>query len=371
MVIRQGSKAHHLLRILTFLPVLGVLYLTAGCATDVIPTAPTPKSRKIPIERNVPRDQLLSDYDKDFQETYKRDAPWNTHLLVYLSVRFIARDGLERFEELSQQEQDKYPGIRRFVKEVEAYDGEPWSYAAYLALETLNQPRVRESFRSDINFKPFQNFAVGKWLKTRLESDRPLPDFNAQAVKPEVRQPILKATALILTAQYYLESYQSVTEPSVLDEHYQADIQWLLKQWSQNYLRVRTLWPQRYDLTVLSSETLAPLYEAAGDDSIGMPGRVNPTDRRFGRSTLPFRDIYDVAMENIPPRVRDLQTKAIEEYIAGRMHSSLRLWLQSLTYAMKFALVQEFTEKWSEPEPSIEFYARNSLEDIKNVIQIY
>lgn len=350
--------------------VVSVLLVTAGCSTDVIPTAPAPKSRNKPIERNVPAEQLFKNYSRDFQDTYGRDAPWKTYMLGYLSVRFIARGGLKRFDALSENEQDKYPGIERFVKKVEAYEGGPWSYAADLSLQTLNEPGKRESFRSDINFQPFLNFAIGKWMKTHLESDQPLPDFNARAVEPEIRRPILQACALILTAQYYLQSYQTVTEPTVLDAHYQNDIQWLLKQWRQNYLRIRTIWPQRLDLTVLSSQTLSPLYEPSEEEPAGMLAQVNPADRRYGRSTLPFRNIYDVSMENIPPRVRDLQTKAIEEYISGRMHSSLRLWLQGLTYAMKYQLVQEFTDQWSDRESNIEFYARNGLEDIKNVIQM-
>ncbi len=335
----------------------------------MIPTAPTPRTRKLSLERSTPADQLLKEYSTDFEATFGRESAWKTHMLVYLTVRFLAVDGLKHFRDLSEPEKDQYPGIRRFVREVESYNGQPWSYAAYLSLETLNSPGTRESFRSDINYQPFQNFAVGKWLKLRLQSDQPLPDFNARAVNEEIRRPILTACTLILAAQYYLHSYQTITEPTVLDDHYQADIQWLLKQWRQNYLRIRTIWPRRFDLSVLSSQTLSPLYEPAEGERYGKVTQVNPADRRYGRSTLPFRNIYDVSMENIPPRIRDLQTKAIEEYIQGRLHSSLRLWIQSLTYVMKFELVQEVTDRWAARPSNVEFYARNVLEDIKNTIQ--
>ncbi len=338
-----------------------------GCSTDAIPRVPDPESRANSVSNDISTDQLMRTYSSDFNRTYSTEAPWGSHMLVYLTVRFLARNGLERFEELSDREKALYDGVQKFKDRVKPFQT-PWAYAADLSLKTLHETRVRETFRTDLNFSPFQNFAVGKWVKYRIESDQELPDFGAGSVRPEIRKPIIRAAAMILMAQYALQSYETITEPTVLEEEFQRDIRWLLNQWRQNYLRIRSIWPPEYDLTTLSPHTLSPLYEIVRGGSSMRIWEVNPADRRFGRSTLPFRDIYDVSVENISSRLRMLQRQAIEEYIERRFHSSLRHWLQILTYSMKFRLVNDLMNKWEEERSDVDFYARNALQDIRNIL---
>jgi len=352
---------------------VAAVLLGAGCSTDVVPRAPDLRSEHTSEsegpETNGARERdFLRRFSDDFQMLYARKKPWTHYLLVHLGVRFLRKNGPEKYQ--NRKETDRgYPGIDTFVRKVQKHGG-AWQYLGHLTKTTDLQPGVRKEFRSDRNFQPSLELSLAMQLYTRegfLLSRSEV--FRGRLKEPAFREPLLRSLLLLVTAQHFGAALRNTPEENRPFRSFVQDrLKDVLAKWKKQLVPLRKAWNSTFEIPLVSSSTLRYMQQTFTDQLSYEYSFTTGTFQEVEK-TLPFQEVYRGTVFELPEKIRSVHTEAIESFVEQRFQSTLRNRVILLVQMIKYQRYRDLTGDDDLSDEQARFYVRTSIDEIAQVLR--